>query len=231
MCKRIVLTLGCALLFAVSVATAGQWDKKTTVTFSGPVELPGVVLPAGTYVFILADTPSSRHVVQVFNPDQNHLYGTFLALPNIRLTRTGDTVIRFDERAANKPQALRAWFYPGDSWGHEFVYPKVRAEQLAETTHQMVLSADVTPTEKAEELTEAPVVAVTPEKQEVEVAQEVQAAPTQTLAQAEPRPAAPTPEPAAALPRTASPLPLIALLGLLSFSIATALRVIYKRTA
>src|SRR5438874_12560365 len=100
--KRIVLVVGCALFAGVFSATAGQWDKLTTVTFSRPVELPGnVVLPAGKYVFLLADTPGSRHVVQVFNPEQNHLYGTFLALPNLRLKPTGDTVLRFDERARN----------------------------------------------------------------------------------------------------------------------------------
>ncbi|HSR08842.1 MAG TPA: hypothetical protein VLM42_16985 [Bryobacteraceae bacterium] len=98
-----LLTILCAALFAVTAAIAGEWDKMTTVTFSQPVELPGVVLPAGTYVFVLADSPTSRHVVRVFNKEQNHLFGTFLALPNIRLMPTSDTVLRFHERPRNAP--------------------------------------------------------------------------------------------------------------------------------
>ena len=221
--KRIALVLGCALFGGVFFATAGQWDKLTTVTFSRPVELPGnVVLPAGKYVFLLADTPTSRHVVQVFNPEQNHLYGTFLALPNLRLKPTSDTVLRFDERARNAPEALRAWFYPGDSFGQEFVYPKVKAAQLAATENVMVPAAEVTPTEKPEELMQAPVVAITPERKEVEIAQAVEAPPI----------AAPAPEtPVQELPKTASPIPFVALVGLSSLGLAGAFRWIAKRVS
>ena len=225
--KRIALALGCALFFGIFAATAGQWDKLTTVTFSRPVELPGVVLPAGTYVFLLADTPSSRHVVQVFNPEQNHIYGTFLALPNMRLKPTSDTVMRFEERPRNAPEALRAWFYPGDGWGHEFVYPKVKAAELAATAHVLVPAAEVTPTEKPEEILEAPVVAITPEKKEVEIAQAVQPPPIAATPAPAPAPAPPAQE----LPKTASPIPLVALLGLTSLGLAGAFRWIAKRVS
>jgi hypothetical protein len=221
--KRIALIVSCAL-FTVFSATGGQWDKLTTVTFSRPVELPGMVLPAGKYVFLLADTPTSRHVVQVFNPEQNHLYGTFLALPNLRLKPTGETVMNFQERPVNAPEALRAWFYPGDSFGQEFVYPKVKAAEFAATAHVMVPSAEVTPTEKPEELMEAPVVAITPEREEVEIAQAVEPPPFTApapVAAAEPAPTE--------LPKTASPIPLVALLGLSSLGLASGFRWIAKR--
>lgn len=222
--KRIALIVSCAL-FAVFSATGGQWDKLTTVTFSRPVELPGLVLPAGKYVFLLADTPTSRHVVQVFNPEQNHLYGTFLALPNLRLKPTGETVMHFEERPVNAPEALRAWFYPGDSFGQEFVYPKVKAAELAAASHVLVPAAEVTLTQKPEELLEAPVVAITPESKEVEIAQEVQppprAAPALVAAA----------EPAPELPKTASQIPLVALLGLSSLGLAGAFRWIAKRVS
>ncbi len=201
--KKLLVTF-CAALFAVTAAIAGDWDKMTTVIFSQPVELPGVVLPAGTYVFVLADSPSSRHIVRVFNKEQNHLYGTFLALPNIQLKPSSDTVLRFHERPRNAPEALRAWFYPGDSWGQEFVYPKVKAVELAQAEHIPVLSADVQPAEKPEELMQAPVVAVTPENKEIEVAQVVQAPPERPapVVVAEATPAA---EPVAPeLPKTGS---------------------------
>jgi hypothetical protein len=225
--KRIALIVSCAL-FTVFSATGGQWDKLTTVTFSRPVELPGMVLPAGKYVFLLADTPTSRHVVQVFNPEQNHLYGTFLALPNLRLKPTGDTVMNFQERPANSPEALRAWFYPGDSFGQEFVYPKVEATELAVASHVMVPAAEVTPTEKPEELMEAPVVAITPEREEVEIARAVEPPPIAAPAPAPVAAAEPAP---AELPKTASPIPLVALLGLSSLGLAGGFRWAAKRVS
>lgn len=224
--KRIALVLGCALFFGVFSATAGQWDKLTTVTFSQPVELPGVVLPAGTYVFMLADIPSSRHVVQVFNPEQNHLYGTFLALPNLRLKPTGETVMHFQERPVNAPEALRAWFYPGDSFGQEFVYPKVKATELAYAEHVMVPAAEVTPTETPEELAEAPVFAMTPERTEVEIAQEVEAPPI-----AAPAPVAAVEPAPAELPKTASPIHMLALLGFSSLGLARGFRWMRKHVS
>src|SRR5262245_25553237 len=100
------------LAFSASVK-ADAWNKKTIVTFSQPVEVPGdVVLPPGTYVFKLLDSTSNRHIVQIFNEDQTQIYATILAIPNYRLQVTGKTVITFTERAAGEPPAIRAWFYP-----------------------------------------------------------------------------------------------------------------------
>jgi hypothetical protein len=219
-----------AALFLVVPAAADQWDKKTTVTFSQPVELPGIVLPAGTYVFRLLDSAQNRHVVQVFNPEETRLYTTILAIPNWRLKPADETVMKFAERKAGQPEALRAWFYPADNFGQEFVYPKKRAVELATETRVPVFAAEVTPAEKAEELIEEPVVAVTPEQKEVEVAQVTGPAPIElppVIAKAEPAPPAPIEE----LPKTASPLPLFILVGLGSLGIALVLRVVAKRAA
>ena len=109
-------------------ARADDWNRKTTITFSGPVEIPGVhlvgfgVLPAGTYVFKILDSQSDRHIVQIFSKDEKTVYATILAIPNYRLRATDKTVITFRERPAGEPEALRAWFYPGRNWGEEFVY-------------------------------------------------------------------------------------------------------------
>ena len=87
-------------------ASAQRYDKKTTVMFSAPVEIPGIsaqVLPAGTYVFRLLDSLSDRNIVQIFNKDESHLYATILAIPNFRLKATDKTVITFAERAAGDP--------------------------------------------------------------------------------------------------------------------------------
>ena len=129
--------------FSVALApkmNADEWNKKTVFTFNEPVEIPGQVLSAGTYVFKLLDSQSDRNIVQIFNKDENHVYATLLAIPDYRLKPTGKTVITFAERAANAPEAVKAWFYPGDNYGQEFVYPKVRAEQLAKVVKQPVPS-------------------------------------------------------------------------------------------
>jgi hypothetical protein len=121
-------------------ASADEIDKKTVVTFSEPVEIPGTVLPAGTYVFKILDSRIDRNIVQVFDKDETHLYATVLAIPNYRLKPTGETVIRFEERPTGSPEALRAWFYPGEDCGQEFVYLHNRAAALAKKHNQNVLS-------------------------------------------------------------------------------------------
>src|SRR5579859_788858 len=138
------LALACALL-APNVK-ADEWNRKTVITFSGPVEIPGVhmvgwgVLPAGTYVFKVMDSQSDRHIVQIFSQDEKTVYATILAIPNYRLKPTDKTVITFRERPAGEPEALRAWFYPGRNWGEEFVYPKSKAVLLAKVSNVAVLA-------------------------------------------------------------------------------------------
>src|SRR5271154_5886098 len=141
-------TVSCMMLMGALVAPvlqADDWNKKTVITFSGPVEIPGVhltgwgVLPAGTYVFKVLDSMSDRHIVQIFNQDETTIYATILAIPNYRLQATDKTVMTFRERPAGQPEALRAWFYPGRNWGEEFVYPKAKAMELAKTTKTTVL--------------------------------------------------------------------------------------------
>ena len=122
-------------------AKADESDRKTIVTFSAPVEIPGVhlagwgVLPAGTYVFKIFDSQSDRHIVQIFSQDETTVYATILAIPNYRLKATDKTVMTFRERPVGQPEALRAWFYPGRNWGEEFVYPKAKAIELAKETN------------------------------------------------------------------------------------------------
>ena len=134
----VALAAGLFGLFAPQVQ-GDEWDKKTTATFSAPVEVPGRVLPAGTYVFKLLDSPSNRHIVQIYNKDETKLVAEILAVPDERLEPKGKTVISFEERPGNSPEALRAWFYPGDNFGQEFVYPHSKAKELAKRSGQHVL--------------------------------------------------------------------------------------------
>ena len=113
------------ILFGVTFAPsvlADQWDKKTVVTFSDSVEIPGQVLPAGTYIFKLANFPSNRHIVQIWNADENEVLATIMTIPNVRLETPDDSLFEFDERPSDSPPALKVWFYPGNSTGEEFVY-------------------------------------------------------------------------------------------------------------
>jgi len=222
------ITVFCVL--AAPKATADDWNRKTVITFSGPVEVPGVgaqILPAGTYVFKIVEFDSNRHIVQIFNQDETHVYTTILAIPNYRLEATEKTTITFRERPAGEPEALRAWFYPGRTWGEEFVYDRPRAIQLAKETNQYVLSTPVSP-ESPEVLKTAPVEAISPAGEPVEVAQVVGAPPVTAVAAPV---VTPQPELVASLPKTASYLPLIGLVGLLMLSGGIALSVLLKRKA
>jgi hypothetical protein len=206
-------------------ARADEWNKKTVVTFTQAVEVPGKILPAGTYTFRLLDSPSDRHIVQIFNADGSQIIATILAINNYRLQPTGDTVMKFGERPGDSPEALRAWFYPGDNFGQEFVYPKVRAIQLAQTT-KVIVPAVAADTVDDNVIKTIPIVAVTPDQKEVEVSSVIQTTP--------PVAAAVTPAPAATvkkteeLPQTASSMPLIALLGGLSISLALGVKLFLK---
>src|SRR5579864_931513 len=155
---RTVPTVFCMALLGAALSPslkADAWDRKTVITFSGPVEIPGVhltgwgVLPAGTYVFKVVDSASDRHIVQIFSKDELTVYATILAIPNYRLKATDKTVITFRERPAGQPEALHAWFYPGREWGEEFVYPKARAFELAKATTTTVLEMPATVKEEA----------------------------------------------------------------------------------
>jgi hypothetical protein len=119
----------CAAVLCVTFVTAGKadiWDKKTIVTFGNSVEIPGQVLPAGTYVFRLRNSASDRHIVQIWNADETQILATILTIPNCRLDPPDRTIFEFDERPSDSPMALHSWFYPGDNTGQEFVYARNR---------------------------------------------------------------------------------------------------------
>ena len=216
--NTILVVLALSLLGATLApgARADEWNKKTVMTFSQPIEIPGQILPAGTYTFKLLDSPSDRHIVQIFNADGSHIIATVLAINNYRLHPTGDTVVKFAERSGDNPEALKAWFYPGDNFGQEFVYPKQRAVQLAVATHEPVpaLAAET------EDLKTAPIVAVTPQQEELPVSQVIETAPPVSTQDTTPAPAVE----ATQLPKTGSSVPLYALLGGLSLGIAFMLK-------
>jgi hypothetical protein len=231
---QFVAMLCCFVFVALAITPqvrADTFDKKTIITFSEPFEVPGVdsqVLPAGTYVFKIFDSWSDRNIVQIFSADETHVYTTILAIANYRLKATDKTVLTFGERAAGQPEAIKAWFYPGQTWGQEFVYSKKRAIELAKIVKEPVLAMpiDTTAAVPVETLRSVPVAAIKPTGDEIPVAEVVQAPPAAAVAQAPPATLV-----AQALPKTASSLPLFALIGLLSLFAGFTLLIITKRSA
>ena len=132
------------LLWGVSVppAHAGELNQETVLTFSQPVEIPGQILPAGTYWFILVDGVPDRNVVQIFSSDGSKLYATLLTVPSERPEPTSETAIRFAERPCDRPEAITTWFYPGEITGHEFFYWGTEASELATDSKKLVLASE-----------------------------------------------------------------------------------------
>lgn len=216
--KRLLLTIASVALLGIgtSSARADQWNKRTVMTLGETIQVPNKVLEPGTYVVKLLDSPSNRHIVQIFNAEETELLTTILAIPNYRLEPRGETVFSFWETPPGQPKALRAWFYPGDNFGQEFAYPKTEAVAIARVAHADVPSVEA---QQPAELETAPVIEVAPEAAVVEPLPAPIPAPVETAKEV-------APIPVAELPKTASPYPFIGLLGLLSLVAFAVVRVV-----
>ncbi len=232
--KLLVCVCFAAVLAAifVSPATADLYDKKTVFTFSAPVEIPGNpprVLPAGTYTFKLLDSMSDRNIVQIFDKD-NRLLATVLTVPDYRPQPSDKTIIKFSETANGAPRAIKEWFYPGDLYGQEFVYPQKRAVELAKASNQPVPSmsnesasniskpANSTSDASVTAMKNTPLQAEQPSGKQVEVAEVFMVAqPPASDTSFHPSKHNVNSDLASTheMPKTASPLPLFALLGLM----------------
>jgi hypothetical protein len=260
--KRVKLIATAAVLTALALgggvaAQETNTQERTFLTFSAPVEMPGLTLPAGTYVFKLADTPS-RNVVQVFDRDEKNIMGQWLFVQAERPEVTGENVVMFRETREGATPAVQFWYFPGEKIGKEFIYPKDQAERIAARTGATVRTetgvvegagiAGVQ-TETRTQVSAEPAAQPAPEpapSPEPAVAAE-------PPAQAAAEPVSPEPAPVAQadadasrgavgtrgqaegqiaradeLPRTASPLALTGLLGLLSLAGAAGIRAFRK---
>lgn len=238
--RLFVAALSCAATMSVLAPSmsAGLWDKRTIVTFSGAVEVPGTVLQPGRYIMKLVDSPADRHIVQFSNERENHVFATVIAIPAWRETPSDKSIFTFYEAPVGQPQAMRTWYYPGDNFGQEFVYPKDRLAALlavnrgnTSTSTVTVRQAEPAESVKVEESAkvEEPVVTTpaVPEERpadndQVIIAQntapEVQSAPPATLPETTPDNSYKT------LPKTASDFWEIGLIGLGSIIAAGGVR-------
>ena len=139
--KLLAIIFCCVLTCAVFLpaARADEWDQKTKLTFAHAIEIPGRVLPAGTYWFVLLRTDADRNVVQIFSEDWSHLYASLETISADRRQATNETEVRFAERPYDQPEALLDWYYPGLLTGQEFLYSNKQEKELAHDRQQDVL--------------------------------------------------------------------------------------------
>jgi len=226
---KLLLLGSCALLLMFTVipnARAGVWDQTVITTFSNPVEIPGQILPSGTYVFKIVNVVGKRDIVQVSNADESHVFATAFTVTRYRPKATAEPVFVFEERGMNSPPAVQAWFYPGYIDGHQFIYrSRVASESMSAgmaTTTTTEAAAPAVVEESAPVMSaeaNSTEVEGTPSTTEATEAPEVQAAPETT---------APAPAPAE-LPKTASTTPLIGLIGTLLLAAALGLKMLASR--
>jgi hypothetical protein len=247
------VTLAVLAVLMANRATAQQANttERTFMTFSSAVEMPGVTLQPGTYVFKLADSPS-RNVVQVWDQDEKRMIGHWTYVQAERPRVSEETMVMFKETREGETPAIQYWYFPGEKIGKEFLYPKDQAQRIAARTGADVRTEDVAVPESAVAAAEPPPApeapaaeALAPEALAPEPAAIAENPPPAPVA--EPAPPVETPAPvaetrraaaqvetprpvgtsgqaASELPRTASPLALSGLLGLLSFAGAAGIR-------
>src|SRR5262245_45537706 len=249
-----------AAVFAIGLAAgahADEWTELTYFTFSGPVNMPGITLPGGTYRFELMDPESSRRVIRVSDKEGTKNYGIFLTISDQKMEPSKDPIVMFKEMPAGSPQAIRAWFYPGETQGYEFVYPHDQAMKIAKATHESVLSMNdskaTTDADRVASMRGAQVGRIDENGKPVSSDEHLKTSSSQRPATTTaPRatteqptaaePARPAPAPTTAvgtsgttsrrrLPRTASPLPLLSLLSGLSLAGALGVRAARKSFA
>jgi Protein of unknown function (DUF2911) len=126
-----------AILFAEVALHADEADESTKLTFSKPVEIPGQVLPAGTYLFKLADR-NDLNLVRIFNADGTRLYATLQTISTDRPQASDDAVVVLAQERTGGPEALLKWFYSGSTSGHQLVYLKQQEQQLAQSRQQTI---------------------------------------------------------------------------------------------
>jgi hypothetical protein len=213
--KRLLLAVVSMAMLGIGLtpsARADQWDKRTTLTVKETIQVPGKVLPPGVYIVKLLNSPSGRHIVQIFYENESEILTTIVAIPNNRLAPTDKSAFSFWEVPPGQPKALRAWFYPGDNFGQEFAYPKAEAIEIAAVAHAEV---PATETEKPAELATAPVEKVEPP---------AVTAPAPAPAPIEVAEVSPSRVETPTLPKTASPYPMIGLFGVSALMISLLLR-------
>ncbi len=137
--NKLYIVIGLILAFGLFfelAAHADESNEETTITFSAPVQIPGEVLAAGTYRFELADPNDEPDMVRVSSADRSVVYATLQTVTAERTDGRGDTVVKLAAAESGKPDFLVNWFYPGNTLGHEFIYPKQQEQEIAHAAQE-----------------------------------------------------------------------------------------------
>jgi hypothetical protein len=122
-----VLVLALAFLTVLSDARASEWDQATKVTFNQSVQIPGKVLPAGTYWFVIP----SAGIIQIFNSDRSTLQAMVLDKSAELQQPLDESTFTLENAGSAQPGVLVTWFYPGMLTGHAFLYSKKEQKEIA----------------------------------------------------------------------------------------------------
>jgi hypothetical protein len=119
--------IGCAAAALALLVTASghAWgvSHENNLTFSRPIALPGVILPAGSYTFDLGGSPTRLDIVVVRNKARTKVfYMGFTNTVQRPASMSKTRAITFGEASANEPPPIAAWYEIGDSLGHQFLY-------------------------------------------------------------------------------------------------------------
>jgi hypothetical protein len=140
--KKIAMVASLVLTGLMSgTVRASEEDQAIKVNFSKEVQIPGHVLPAGTYYFVIMNT-NDRQTVQVTNEDRTRTIAMVQTIRRERWQGNAGTEFTLAEGQGVEPAAIIAWFYPGRTAGHEFVYPAQEEKQLAIEKKDTQISAD-----------------------------------------------------------------------------------------
>ncbi len=143
--NKLYITFGLMIAFVLFFEFAAHADvsnESTKVTFNMPVQIPGQVLPAGTYWFQRADS-DDPHVIQIFTADYSSLVATVMTVSAERPEPADETVMTLAEPVNSTPLLVK-WFYPGDTIGHEFTYPKQQEQEIAQAHQETVVGDKMT---------------------------------------------------------------------------------------
>jgi hypothetical protein len=141
--RKIITIASFAFLSALTAgrAQANGSNQAIKVNFSGPVQVPGTMLPAGTYWFVLVDDENPA-VVQILNAERSKSYGFFNTISRQRPQATSDVAFKLAKQGEAQPEAVVAWFYPGRTLGHEFAYSARAEKELAKANQGTPVSGN-----------------------------------------------------------------------------------------
>jgi hypothetical protein len=120
---------------------ADEWNQATLFTFNQPVQIPGQVLPAGTYLFEIVND-FNHEIVRISNADRTNVIALIQARPTSQKGFTGKAAIVLAEQGSSQPAAVVAWSYAGRSEAHQLVYPKQLQQEVAEKKHETFVFGD-----------------------------------------------------------------------------------------